>query len=72
MEALNNELRALAIADVKRGTGRSGKAKANKRKREILAKISQGEYEHLFRDGPITLQDGTVIDNANELADIKN
>ena len=72
MEALNNELRALAIADVKRGTGRSGKAKANKRKREILAKLSQGEYEHLFRDGPITLQDGTVIDNANELADIKN
>ena len=72
MEALNNELRALAIADVKRGPGRSGKAKANKRKREILAKISQGEYEHLFSDGPITLQDGTVIDNANELADIKN
>ena len=38
MEALNNELRALAIADVKRGTGRSGKAKANKRKKPIKTK----------------------------------
>ena len=72
MEALNNELEALAIADIKRGTGRSGKAKREKRKREVLAKISKGEYEHLFRDGPITLTDGTVIENANQLADIKN
>ncbi len=72
MEALNNELEALAIADIKRGTGRDGKAKREKRKREVLAKISKGEYEHLFRDGPITLTDGTVIENANQLADIKN
>ena len=72
MEALNNELEALAIADIKRGTGRDGKAKREKRKREVLAKISKGEYEHLFRDGPITLTDGTVLENANQLADIKN
>ena len=72
MEALNNELEALAIADIKRGKGRSGRAKREKRKREVLAKISKGEYEHLFRDGPITLTDGTVLENANQLADIKN
>ena len=71
MEALNNELKALALADVPRATGKD-RGKAKRRQREVLAKISKGEYEHLFRDGPITLTDGTVIENANQLADIKN
>ena len=71
MEALNNELKALALADVPRATGRD-RGRAKRRQREVLAKISKGEYEHLFRDGPITLTDGTVIENANQLADIKN
>ena len=71
MEALNNELKALALADVPRATGKD-RGKAKRRQREVLAKISKGEYEHLFRDGPITLTDGTVLENANQLADIKN
>ena len=71
MEALNNELKALALADVPRATGRD-RGRAKRRQREVLAKISKGEYEHLFRDGPITLTDGTVLENANQLADIKN
>ena len=70
MEALNNELQALALADIGKGKGRAGVKNAEKRRKQVLAKISQGEYEHLFRDGPITLQDGTVVENANELADI--
>ena len=72
MEALNNELQALALADIGKGKGRAGVKNAEKRRKQVLAKIRQGEYEHLFRDGPITLQDGTVVENANELADIKN
>jgi len=72
MEALNKELEALAVKDVRRGRGRSGVARAQRRRKEILEKIRAGEYEHLFKDGPVTLQDGTVIENADALADIKN
>ena len=74
MDDLNNELREMAIEQVgsPSGMGRSASKNHKKKKEKALAKISKGEYEHLFRDGPITLQDGTVIDNANQLADIKN
>lgn len=72
--AFDSEIEKLA----RDSTRRSGGGSNNRPKRSsganqnTMKKVKAGDYEDIFKDGPVTLTDGTVVDNAEQLAQMKN
>ena len=70
-DAFDAEITKLARETTSNSTKNRG-SRTRFNKQNSVKKAKAGDYEHLFKEGPRTLTDGTVVENAEQLAQMKN